>query len=99
MLSAPPVIPATRQPIFTGALTPARAARPDLLRNQLGEPGPLRQRHDRDQPGPRHEIRVIKRCVNPGQAMQQSHVTGVLSNQATELKTLLSFQFRGHLSR
>ena len=63
---------------------PARAARPDLLRDQLGEPGPLRQRHDRDQPGPRHEIRVIKGCVRPGQAMQQSHLTGVLSNQATE---------------
>ena len=78
---------------------PARAAGPDLLRDQLGEPGPLGQRHDRDQPGPRHEIRVIKRCVRPGQAMQQSHLTGVLSNRATELKTLLSSQFRGHLSR
>ena len=57
---------------------------PDLLRDQLGKPGPLRQCHHRDQPGPRHEIRVVKRCVRPGQAMQQSHLTGVLSNQATE---------------
>jgi len=63
---------------------PARAAGPDLLRYQLGEPDPLGQRHDRDQPGPRHEIGVIKGCVRPGQAMQQSHLTGVLSNRATE---------------
>jgi hypothetical protein len=63
---------------------PARAAGPDVLRDQLGEAGPLRQRHHRDQAGPRHEIRVIKRCVRPGQAMQQSHLTGVLSNRVLE---------------
>ena len=63
---------------------PARAAGPDLIRDELGEPSPLRECHDRDQARPRHEIRVIKRCVSPGQAMQQSHLTGVLSNQATE---------------
>ena len=57
-----------RQPTFTGALTP-HGPPACLLRDQLGEPGPLRQRHHRDQPGPRHEIRVIKRCVRPGQAM------------------------------
>jgi hypothetical protein len=45
---------------------------------------PLRQGHHRDQPGPRHEIRVIKRRVHPGQAMQQSHLRGALSNETTE---------------
>ena len=63
---------------------PARAAGPDVLRDQAAQPGPLRQGHHRDQPGPRHEIRVIERCVRPGQAMQQSHLQGVLSNRATE---------------
>src|SRR5207249_4865354 len=56
----------------------------DVLRDQLAEPGALGQRHDRDQPGMRHEIRVIKGRVRPREAMQQSHLTGVLSNQATE---------------
>ena len=63
---------------------PAFTARPDMRRNQARQPGALRQGHHRDQPGPRHEIRVIKRCVRPRQAMQQSHLQGVLSNQATE---------------
>ena len=58
---------------------PARAAGPDLLRDQLGEPGPLRQRHDRDKPGPRHEIRVVEGCARSPQSMQQSHLQGVLS--------------------
>jgi hypothetical protein len=29
-----------------------------VFRDQLCELGPLRQRHDRNQAGPRHEIRV-----------------------------------------
>src|SRR5207342_431460 len=44
----------------------------------------LRQRHHRDQPGMRHQIRVIEGCMRPGHAMQQSHLTGALSNSATE---------------
>ena len=63
---------------------PAFPARPDVLGDQAGQPGPLRQGHHRDQPGPRHEIRVIERCVRPRQAMQQSHLQGVLSNRALE---------------
>jgi hypothetical protein len=47
---------------------------------RLLAPHTLRQRHHRDQPGVRHEIRVIKRCVRLRQAMQQSHLPGVLSN-------------------
>jgi hypothetical protein len=44
-----------------------------MLSDQAGQPGTLRQGHYRDQPGPRHEIRVIERRVRPGQPMQQSH--------------------------
>src|SRR6185312_6269154 len=49
-----------------------------------GQPGALRQGNHRDQPGPRHEIRVVKRCVRPGQVMQQSHLQGVLSSRVLE---------------
>ena len=63
---------------------PAFAARPDMLRDQISQPGALRQGHHRDQPGPRHEIRVIKRCVRLRQAMQQSGLTGVLSGRPTD---------------
>ena len=35
-------------------------------------------------PGVRHEIRVIERCVRPREAMQQSHLQGVLSNRELE---------------
>ena len=59
---------------------PALADRPDVRGDQIAEPGVLRQRHHRDQPGMRHQIRVIERCVRLRQAMQQSHLPGVLSN-------------------
>jgi hypothetical protein len=58
---------------------PAFPTRPDMLRDQLPEPGALRQRHHRHQASLRHEIRVVERCVRPRQAMQQSHLTGALS--------------------
>jgi hypothetical protein len=45
---------------------PARGARPDLICDQPGQAGSLGPRHDRDQPGPRHQIRGIKGCVRPG---------------------------------
>jgi hypothetical protein len=41
----------------------AVAARADVLRDQVAQPGALRQGHHRDQPGVRHEIRVVERCV------------------------------------
>jgi hypothetical protein len=63
MLSALPIIPATRQPTFTSALNPSRASRPDLLRDQLGEPGLLRRRH---QDRPRPQILVIEGSMRPG---------------------------------
>ena len=63
---------------------PAFPARPDVLRDQIAEPGALRQGHHRDQPGVRHEIRVVERCVRLRQAMQQSHLQGVLSNRVLE---------------
>lgn len=48
---------------LTSASTSARTARPDLLRHQLGQPSPLRQRHHRDQAHQQHQMRVIKGCV------------------------------------
>ena len=63
---------------------PALAARPDVLRDQVRQPGALRQGHHRHQPGVRHEIRVIERCARLREAMQQSHLPGALSSSATE---------------
>jgi hypothetical protein len=36
----------------------------DMAAGQAVQAGPLGQGHDRDQPGPRHEIGVVKRCVD-----------------------------------
>jgi hypothetical protein len=58
----------------------ALCARPDVLRDQIAEPGPVREAHHRHQARVRHQIRVVERCVRLRQAMQQSHLTGVLSN-------------------
>jgi hypothetical protein len=33
-----------------------------MLAQQSGQPAPAGQRHDRDQPGARHEIRIVERC-------------------------------------
>ena len=77
---------------------PALAAGPDMLRGQIAEPGSPGERHHRDQPGVRHEIRVIERCAGLREAMQQSHLQGVLSNRELELRQLPFSQVRGHLS-
>jgi hypothetical protein len=69
------------------SVDPAIPARPDMLSDQISEPGALRQSHERDQPRPRHQMRVIERCVRPRQDMQQSHLTGAPSNQAPEAST------------
>jgi hypothetical protein len=58
----------------------AVAARPDVLRGQVRQPGALGEGHDRDQPGVRREIRVIEGCMRLREAMKQSHLTGALSN-------------------
>jgi hypothetical protein len=68
--------PGHQAPDLQVRVDPALDAGPDLLRDQIAEPGALRQRYHRDQPGVRHEIRVVERCVRPGQAMQQSHLPG-----------------------
>ena len=78
---------------------PAVPARPDVLRDQVRQAGPLRQRHHRHQAGVRHEIRVIERRVRPRQRMQQLHLQGVLSSRELEAWQLPSSQLRGHLSR
>ena len=62
----------------------ALPARPDVLRDQAAQAGAPGQGHHRDQPGVRHEIRVIERRARPREAMQQSHLQGVLSNRVLE---------------
>ena len=63
---------------------PALAARPDVLRQQLRQPGALRHGHHGHQAAVRHEIRVIERCPGPARAMRQSHLRGVLSDKMAE---------------
>jgi hypothetical protein len=63
---------------------PARAVNPDMLCDQAIQARPPGQGHHRDQARLRHEIRVIKRRVDLRQAMQQSHLRGVLSAQNME---------------
>ena len=77
----------------------ALAARPDVLRDQIRQPGALRQRHHRHQPGVRHEIRVIERCARLREAMQQSHLRVPFRVRRRKLQQLPSSQLRGHLSR
>jgi hypothetical protein len=56
------------------------AGNPDVLAGQVRQAAAPGQGHHRDQAGPRHEIRVIKRCVRPGGIMRQLHLRGVLSS-------------------
>ena len=83
MLSAPAAIPATRHGTFRCALTPhsppGRTCSATRSPARRAPPGP-----SPDQAGVRHEIRVVERCVRLRQAMQQSHLQGVLSNRELE---------------
>lgn len=74
--------------------------RPDLLRDKLGEPGSLRQRYHRDQPGPRHQMRVIERMrvFLPGYATIALDRCP-LETGLRKLQLLPLSQFGGHLSR
>ena len=67
-----------------GRVDAAFPARPGVLRDQAPQTGPVRQRHHRDQAGVRHEIRVVERRVRLRQAVQQSHLQGVLWNRVLE---------------
>ena len=58
----------------------AVAAGADVRRGQVVQPGALGEGDQRDQAGVRHEIRVVERCARLRQAMQQSHLRGVLSD-------------------
>ena len=87
--SAPAAIPATRHGIFRSAFTPRSPPGRTCSRDQAAEPGPVREGHDRDQPGVRHEIRVVERCVRLRLVMQQSQLTGVLSNRVLEASDTL----------
>jgi hypothetical protein len=77
----------------------ALAARADVLRDQFLQPGALSQGHHRDQPGVRHEMRVIERRAGLRQGMQKLHLQGVLSGRVLEASQLPLSQLRGHLSR
>jgi len=89
--------PGDQAPDLQVRIDAAPAARRDVLRNEVRQAGALRQGHHRDQSGVRHEIRVVERCAGPREAMQQSHLQGVLSNRVLEASQLPSSQFRGHL--
>jgi site-specific DNA recombinase len=43
-----------------------RRLEPDPFGDQLRQPGPLRQRHHRDQPGTRHQVLIIEGWRGPG---------------------------------
>ena len=58
----------------------AVAARADVLGGQVRQAGAGRKGHHRDQPGVRHERRVVKARLDLRQLMQQSHLRGVLSS-------------------
>ena len=65
--SAPATMPATSADTFA----PAAHARPARHRQMLGqppEPGTLRQRHRRHQPGARHQTRIIEPAERTGSA-------------------------------
>ncbi len=64
---------------------PAPARDPHVTAGQVRQASALGQGHHRDQPSPRHQIRVIKRCVDLRQAVQQSHLRGVLSARNVEV--------------
>ena len=69
---------------FHGGVDAACAAWADVLRYQDAQPGALGRAHHRHQAAVRHEIRVVEGCPSLRQAMQQSHLTGVLSCSTTE---------------
>jgi len=58
--SAPATIPATNAETFNPSRVPGatRNAQPSI--SQRPQPGPLRQSQRRDQPGTRHQIRVVE---------------------------------------
>jgi hypothetical protein len=60
MLSAPQIIPATSSPPSPPAFAPAPGRDRNIFADQCEEGDPFGQAHDRNQPGLRHEIRVIE---------------------------------------
>jgi hypothetical protein len=64
---------------------PAPAGRPHVSAGQIAQAPPRWARAiTGTRPGPRHQIRVIKRCVDLRQAVQQSHLRGALSARDLE---------------
>ncbi len=64
--------PGDQAPHLQVRIHPAPAGGPDVLVGQGRQAGALGQGHHRHQTCPRHEIRVVKRCLDLGQAVQQS---------------------------
>ena len=77
MLSAPAIIPAARQGTFRCAFTPHR--RPTRTCSAARSCKPARWASAITDQAMRHEMRVIKGCLDLRQVTQQSRVRGVLS--------------------
>ena len=60
MPSAPAIMPTTTARIFAVAFAPPCGGDPQPLGQQRRQPAPRGQRHDRCEPGARHEIRIIE---------------------------------------
>ena len=60
MLSAPATIPATSEVTFNPAFAPLSVGTVRCCLGQFTESSGPGQREDRDQPGRRHEIRIIE---------------------------------------
>jgi hypothetical protein len=83
----------------SGPGSPRSHRRADVLRGQVVQASAGGEGHDRDQPGVRHEVRVIEHGTGPRGGMRQSHLRGVLSGTGRwERRGLPSSQFREHLS-
>ncbi len=69
---------------FRRAFTPQSPAGRTCSATSSPRPGALREGHHRDEPGVRHQMRVIERRDGLRQGVQQSHLRGVLSNRVME---------------
>ena len=78
MLSAPATIPATSEATFSPAFAPLSVGTAQLLLGQLLEPRGPGQRQDRDQPGRRHEIRIIEHRRGRSRRVAKLHLRDAL---------------------
>ena len=70
-------------PFQSGTASKVSCTVRELARVPAGQGGPVRREgHHRDQPGVRHEMRVVERRAGPGGGVRQSHLESVLSSRA-----------------